>query len=119
MVKTCERAEVHFAIGEKCLGIASIESFPENDGQISFCIGTLNLNGIDYRPVFYWAAGIPHLALLREDIYIQSIYGEREITLDDWKMIMMLDRDKHFKPTTTRKTFFQGIEITSTVEITD
>ena len=119
MVKTCERAEGYFAIGEKCLGVASIESFPENNGQVSFCTGILELGGINYRPAFYWAAQIPHLALLPEDTYVEYIHGEKEIVLDDWAMVMMLDRDKHFKPTTTNKESFRGIEITSFIKLVD
>ncbi len=117
MVKICERAEVHFAIGEKRLGVASIESFPENDGQVSFCTGILELGGINYRPAFYWAAGTPYLALLPEDLYVEYIFGKRELVPDDWSMFMMLDRGEHFEQTTTRKTFFRGIEVSSTVSV--
>lgn len=113
MAKTCERAEVHFALGEKCLGVASIENFPENNGQVSFCTGILELDGINYRPAFYWAAQIPHLALLPEDVYVEYIHGKRRIVLDDWAMVLMLDRDEKSRPTTTRRESFRGIEITS------
>ena len=119
MVKTCERAEVHFASGEKCLGVASIESFPENDGQVSFCTGTLNLNGIVYRPAFYWAAGILHLALLPENLYVEYLFEKREPMPDDWPMTLMLDHDERFRPTTTRKIFFQRIEVTSLIKLVD
>ena len=117
MVKTCERAEVRFGGEENRYAVASITNLPEIDGLISPCTGIVTLNGIDYRPVFYWAAQILHLALLPEDFYVEYIHGEREITLDDWKMTMMLDHGEHFEPTTTRKTFFQGIEVSSTVSI--
>lgn len=118
MAKICEYLEVKFCgEGDKSL-IVTDSNFPEDETQ-KICAWTLRLNGVDYRPVFYWNEHVLHLALLREDIYIQSIHGEREITLDDWSMTMMLDRDKHFKPTTTRSTSFQGIEITSLIKLID